>query len=394
LSEILKSLNGETLKPNSPKISSSQLRDSKNILDHTFNKDDGVFAHEEEAFSTFKVEFYQDQLIGLENLMDEWVSVEDDNGSARAQIAQIRKQMNLVRTATSFWEGRQESWQEKMEGDQPKPGDDAFSVFKLEFYRSQFTGLENLMDEWASVEDDSGQARAQIAQIRQQIEIVEAADSFWVEENQFWRKEHKSEYKVEDQKAVKDIYTEIEDYQVRYDNALLGESNESAFEIKLELEKTKDKLDKYRIGYAEQAPIDGFKMKFPEEQVFADFKIDFYDSQTSGLENLMDEWVSVEDDSGQARAQVAQIRKQIRLVDSAKNFWKEQDDFWKSLEEKDFATENKSKLDDLTGKAVDLEAKIEEAMFILDDTGRSRASVAQNRAELNAIKSEIYSLAV
>jgi hypothetical protein len=65
----------------------------------------------------------------------------------------------------------------------------AFSEFKIEFYQSQMTGLENLMDEWVSVEDDSGAARAQIAQIRAQINLVRAAIGFWRGETSFWRQE-------------------------------------------------------------------------------------------------------------------------------------------------------------------------------------------------------------
>lgn len=65
----------------------------------------------------------------------------------------------------------------------------AFSEFKIEFYQSNMTGLENVMDQWVAVNDDTGFARAQIAQIRAQINLVRAAIGFWRGEASFWRQE-------------------------------------------------------------------------------------------------------------------------------------------------------------------------------------------------------------
>lgn len=65
----------------------------------------------------------------------------------------------------------------------------AFSDFKTEYYEAQMTGLENLMDQWVSVNDESGFARAQVAQIRSQINLVRAAIGFWRGEASYWRQE-------------------------------------------------------------------------------------------------------------------------------------------------------------------------------------------------------------
>ncbi len=393
LSKILKSLDN---KPDytGPKVSGNQLRDSsEKTLTKAPAKDSGVQPHEEAAFSNFKVEFYESQTVGLQILHDEWAG--SSKPEARQQMAQIKAQMNLVDAATNFWEGRAESWQWKMEADKPQVGDDAFSTFKQEFYKAQLTGLENLMDQWVTVEDDSGAARSQIAQINSQINLVEAADEFWGEENQFWRQEHKSEYKLDDQETVKQVYSEIEDLQNQYDEVLLGGGSGSAAVIKAELEKTKDKLDQLRIG-ENYDPGNGssFKTNFSENKTFSEFKLDFYDSQTKGLNNLIQEWQSVEDDSGAANKQIAQIRIQTNLVGTAKRFWKEQNEFWKGLEEKDFASENAGKLKELTNKAAGFESKIDELFSSEDGSGAHRAEIANARAELNSVKADIYSLAV
>jgi hypothetical protein len=63
------------------------------------------------------------------------------------------------------------------------------SEFKIEFYQSQMTGLENLMDQWVGMQDDNLHAKAQIAQIRAQINLVRAAIGFWRGESSFWRQE-------------------------------------------------------------------------------------------------------------------------------------------------------------------------------------------------------------
>lgn len=67
------------------------------------------------AYSEFKTEFYQEQMTGLENLMDQWISVQDDDsGTARSEIAKIRSQINLVRAAIGFWRGEASFWRQEI----------------------------------------------------------------------------------------------------------------------------------------------------------------------------------------------------------------------------------------------------------------------------------------
>lgn len=69
---------------------------------------------QELAYSDFKTEAYQATMTGLENLMDQWVAVNDDSGVARAQIAQTRSQINLVRAAIGFWRGEASYWRQEI----------------------------------------------------------------------------------------------------------------------------------------------------------------------------------------------------------------------------------------------------------------------------------------
>lgn len=74
----------------------------------------GVNPSKELAYSEFKIEFYQSHMTGLENLMDEWVSVEDDSGFARSEVARIRSQINLTRAAIGFWRGESSFWRQEI----------------------------------------------------------------------------------------------------------------------------------------------------------------------------------------------------------------------------------------------------------------------------------------
>lgn len=65
----------------------------------------------------------------------------------------------------------------------------AFAEFKTELYESDMTGLENLMDQYVGLNDDSGIARAEIARIRGEIALIRAAIGFWRGEAAFWRQE-------------------------------------------------------------------------------------------------------------------------------------------------------------------------------------------------------------
>ena len=64
-----------------------------------------------------------------------------------------------------------------------------FSEFKTELYQSQMTELENAMDVWVGMNDESGYAKGQIAALRSQINLVRAAIGFWRGEASFWRQE-------------------------------------------------------------------------------------------------------------------------------------------------------------------------------------------------------------
>jgi hypothetical protein len=74
----------------------------------------GINPSTELAFSEFKIEFYQSQMTGLENLMDEYVSMDDESGFARAEIAKLRAQINLVRAAMGFWRGESSFWRQEI----------------------------------------------------------------------------------------------------------------------------------------------------------------------------------------------------------------------------------------------------------------------------------------
>ncbi len=69
---------------------------------------------EELAYSEFKVEYYQAQMTNLENLMDQYIAIDDDSGAAREQIAEIRAQINLVRGAIGFWRAEISFWRESL----------------------------------------------------------------------------------------------------------------------------------------------------------------------------------------------------------------------------------------------------------------------------------------
>lgn len=74
----------------------------------------GINPSEELAHAEFKIELYQAQMTGLEDLMDQWISVQDDSGAARGQVAQIRAQINLVRAAIGFWRGESSFWRQEI----------------------------------------------------------------------------------------------------------------------------------------------------------------------------------------------------------------------------------------------------------------------------------------
>ncbi len=371
-----------------PVAGAKSLRDKESILtqkDINSNKP-GVDPGEENAFSNFKLDFYQSQKDGLENLLDEWKGVNSAQG--KKEVANIKNQMKIIDKATNFWQGRADSWEEKMKEGGPKAGDDKFSTFKSDFYKSQLTGLENLMDEWLSVEDNSPKTNKQIAEIDKQIKLVEKADKFWTKENDFWAKENKAVYKTGDQAKVKKIYTQIEKIENDYDLALMEDSKKNNPDVLLkELNTLKGSLDKLKIKQDTKNDKPPLKTNFKEDASFADFKTDFYDSQKPGLKKLMDKFIKAGDTDG-----LAIIREELYLTDEAKRFWKDQNEFWTDLDKRKFSSGNEKELKTLTNRVVDLESLIDEASTTSDPTGAQDAKKANLVSELNSVKSEIYAL--
>jgi hypothetical protein len=82
-----------------------------------------------------------------------------------------------------------------------------------------------------------------------------------------------------------------------------------------------------------------------EELAYSEFKTELYQSEMTGLENLMDQWVGMNDESGFARAQIAQIRSQINLVRAAIGFWRGEASFWRQeINENKLAVKEGNKL--------------------------------------------------
>jgi len=87
-----------------------------------------------------------------------------------------------------------------------------------------------------------------------------------------------------------------------------------------------------------------------EELAYSEFKTELYQSEMTGLENLMDQWVGMNDESGFARAQIAQIRSQINLVRAAIGFWRGEASFWRQeIAENKNAVKEGNKLATATG---------------------------------------------
>ena len=87
-----------------------------------------------------------------------------DSPHAKTQIKQIDDQMKLVNNAKKFWNEENHFWQKLNNA-----GQSTENQLEIEELMAELTGLENLMDEWLSVEDDSGKADKQISVIQKEI---------------------------------------------------------------------------------------------------------------------------------------------------------------------------------------------------------------------------------
>lgn len=275
-----------------------------------------------------------------------------------------------------------------------KPQDESkFAQFKLGNINRHQEGLKNLLEEWSSVEDDSGKARTEVAKIKDQSRLLVSAEKFWSNENDFWSNESETSYKVSDQDSVSQSYKDIAELQSRYNAALFGESTESAPKVLSELENEKFELNQYRLNpdnsYQGNKPYEG-KINIGEEKAFSNFKGDLHNSQMSGLEDLREEWVSVKDSNSQAEAQIEQIDKQINLVGKAAKFWNNEEKFWDQIGQAGASLENEIEIDSLLSEVTGLENLMDQ--YFSDDSseGESKRSSLEN--QMNTLKTQIRNL--
>jgi hypothetical protein len=251
------------------------------------------------------------------------------------------------------------------------------------------------MDQWLNVKDDTGMARANVAQIRSQIHKAEAAEKFWTGENKFWRQEHSSQYLEEDREAVKSIYGGIENLQSRYEATILGDSTENGLAISKELARLKGYLNELRIGGEDPKqgliPYSGQVNPY-EEQAFATFKIDFYHSNQAGLMNLHEQWSTVNDDTGFAKAQLEQIEEQQNLVTKATRFWTGEKHFWDRLGDAGQSEANASEIDQLLLQVTELENQMDQFLTLNDNSGTARHQRSKTMRQLNSTKAKIARL--
>ncbi|MBT6842351.1 MAG: hypothetical protein HOA17_00970, partial [Candidatus Melainabacteria bacterium] len=211
--------------------------------------------------------------------------------------------------------------------------------FKQEFYAGQIDGLNNLLEQWQAVNDDTGFARAQIAMISAQIKTAELLQEFVTERAGFWTSESDRAYPTEVYENREFVYVAMRDLETRYQAALSGESNENHLALQVELFKQEVILHNLENGIS----IEGLNAdvgdiyndgglttqgKAVGEYGFARFKVNFFNSNIEGLENTLSQWQAVNDDTGFAAAQIAAIAEQLGLVNEAREFWDTRDEFW------------------------------------------------------------------
>ena len=211
--------------------------------------------------------------------------------------------------------------------------------FKQEFYDGQIVGLNNVLEQWQAVNDDTGFARAQIAMISAQIKTTESLQEFVIARSGFWTSESDRTYPTEAYGNREFVYGAMRDLENRYQAALSGESNEDHLAIQVELFKQEVILHNLEQGISIEGLNDDVgdiyndgeltnQGKAIQSYEFSKFKVNFFNSNIEGLENTLEQWQSVNDDTGFAATQIAAINEQLDKVNQVRDYWDTRDEFW------------------------------------------------------------------
>ncbi|MDA0771581.1 MAG: hypothetical protein O3C63_01425 [Cyanobacteria bacterium] len=211
---------------------------------------------------------------------------------------------------------------------------------RQDFYTSQIDGLNNLLARWQGVNDDTGFARAQIAQINSHINAMQNLSGFVARRSEFWNTESGKSYPAGTEESRSHVYEAANDLERRYEAAVKGESNENVIALGVELFKTEVMLHNLKKGISleglNSTDVDDIyndggltnQGKAIQSYEFSKFKVNFFNSNIEGLENTLEQWQSVNDDTGFAATQIAAINEQLDKVNQVRDYWDTRDEFW------------------------------------------------------------------
>jgi len=150
-------------------------------------------------------------------------------------------------------------------------------------------------------------------------------------------------------------------------------------------EKSKTVNDNFRSQFKETAKGE---VNSHNEIVYSQFKQKYTQNELAGLQNLMDGWLTVNDKgigSDSAKAQIAQLEVQIKMLHNQHTFYSQQERIWKKIDKNPSNNLNQQEKMKELG---DLQTQVEK-IFVFAPANSSTEQIAQLQSQIDALSKEL-----
>lgn len=267
-----------------------------------------------------------------------------------------------------------------------------FTASQRGYYRKQSEQLDVDIKKWQGVKDDTGNAKAQVAQIKAQKASTQALQSFFSTEQDFWKDETAVKYQNKDTSTVQKIYDQIKQAELGYEQMVMAQDQPGILSANKELKGLKSQLTKLR-GYETKQPA----YKDPNalnENVYGQFKIDAYIEQNKGLKELQQKWIEqykANPKDQEAKTKILEITQERKQITDAKKFWIKETEFWRKLGNAGFSTKNEDQIAELSFKLNDLDNQMDQ-LLSNDAKQNDKSQIRTLSKQISDIQSKITNL--
>jgi len=289
-----------------------------------------------------------------------------------------------------------------------------YSNFKAQAYKEQTISLEKNLKQWGTESQSkdkkiASQAKQQMASGKELLEKSQAGNKLFSILEKFYDAESTRSYTAEQKKNLNPIHKEIINLTNQFD-VELGEDSNSKYKASYnKIINLVNKVNNFSNSTHSSPITNGSNPQTnsntlttidpKQETEYSSLKSNLYNQQIKELNDLKKSWLTIysTDPSSrkEAKKNIQDLNKQIKLSTIAKNFWSEEKDFWINLDKANTKASSVNNTETRTKEELQKESKIQmltAELTNLENLMDHNIDIGGASKERNSISSEIKTI--